>query len=125
MWTYFDFGTGTSKTLKVKSQEGGITGIYKGDFGLSVMGKPAGSQENVKLIISTVAEDTVLLSLDSLKISMSEGEVEPFSISAKASIKQEGDVYKRQEYNLCLHVFAAVSPIPGISTKMYRNFHDI
>lgn len=91
MWTYFDFGTGTSKTLKVKSQEGGITGIYKGDFDLSVMGKPAGSQENVKLIISTVAEDTVLLSLDSLKISMSEGEVEPFSISAKASIKQEGE----------------------------------
>lgn len=90
-WTYFDFETGTTKTLNVKSQEGGITGIYKGDLALSVMGASAGEQNNVKLIISTVAEDTVLLSLDSLTISMDEDVVDPYSLAAKAVITKEGD----------------------------------
>ena len=90
IWTYFNFKTGETKTLNVKSQEGGITGIYTGDLGISVMGSSYGGQEDVKLIISTVTADTVLLSLDSLGFSMS-GEVDPYSLSAKATIKQNGD----------------------------------
>ena len=89
-WTYFDFKTGTVKTLSVKSQEGGITGIYKGDLDISVMGSSYGNQEGVKLIISTIAEDSVLLSLDSLMLSMS-GDVEPYSLSAKAAIARDGE----------------------------------
>lgn len=92
-WTYFDFETGTTKTLSVKSQEGGITGIYKGDLALSVMGTSASEQSNVKLIISTVAEDTVLLSLDSLTFGMSEN-VDPYSLAAKAVITKEGDKWE-------------------------------
>ncbi len=91
-WTYFDFETGTSKTLNVKSQEGGITGIYKGDLGISVMGTSYGNQEDVKLIISVVSEDSVLISLDSLTLSMS-GEVAPYSLSTKAAIELDGDTW--------------------------------
>ena len=55
-WTYFDFETGTTKTLNVKSQEGGILGMYKGDMTLKVNGKPSGEINDVELIISHVSE---------------------------------------------------------------------
>lgn len=90
-WTYFNFETGATRTLEVKSQEGGITGIYKGDLAITVMGRPYGGQDGAKLIISTVTQDTVLLSLDSLTFSMNDGEVEAYSLSAKAAITRSGD----------------------------------
>lgn len=93
-WTYFDFETGATKTLYVKSQDGGITGIYNGNLGISVMGNSYGGQDDVKLIISKVAKDTVLLSLDGLTLTMGGEKVEPYSLSAKALTRQNGDEWE-------------------------------
>ena len=112
-WTYFDFKTGTVKTLSVKSQEGGITGIYKGDLDISVMGSSYGNQEGVKLIISTIAEDSVLLSLDSLMLSMS-GDVEPYSLSAKAAIARDGEEW------VLTGVPTSVDVVNGETTTVYK-----
>lgn len=115
MWTYFNFETGETKTLNVKSSEGGITGIYKGDLGISVMGNSYGGQEDVKLIISTVTVDTVLLSLEDLTFSMNEAS-EPYSLSAKATIKQEGDKW------VLTGVPADVDVVNGENITVY---HDV
>ena len=113
IWTYFNFKTGETKTLNVKSQEGGITGIYTGDLGISVMGSSYGNQEGVKLIISTIAEDSVLLSLDSLMLSMS-GDVEPYSLSAKAAIARDGEEW------VLTGVPTSVDVVNGETTTVYK-----
>ncbi len=93
-WTYFDFETGTTKTLNVKSQEGGILGMYKGDMTLKVNGKPSGEINDVELIISHVSEDSVLLTVNEITLKMGSMEMGPYTFSAKAGIKKEGDVWK-------------------------------
>lgn len=88
-WTYFNFETGTGRTLEIKGVEGGVTGVYYGAFDLSVMGKPQGSQDSVKMVISRVSEDSVSIELCDLTISMGSDAVEPFTLIANAKAEQK------------------------------------
>ena len=89
-WTYFNFETGTSKSLSVKGVEGAVTGVYYGDFVMSVMGKPT-QQDSVKIVISPVATDTVLIQFYDLRVGMGGKEPEPFNFSGKAFAKKTAD----------------------------------
>lgn len=83
-WTYFDFETGMSKTLNVKSQEGGVAGMYEGDLEIPKVG----TTENVNVIISTVSKDTVLISMDTIELAMSGSSASKFVFSAKAKVEE-------------------------------------
>lgn len=67
-WTYFDFATGSGKTVNIEFQSGAVEGLYYGNFysGDQLI------QDSVKMIISKLAGDTVSVSLLEILTGMGE-----------------------------------------------------
>lgn len=82
-WTYFDFETGEGRTLKIKGEEGAVTGVYYGSLKALVGTTPAGSQDSVNFIITRISEDTVSVQLNGLTIS-SGSSTEPYDLIGNA-----------------------------------------
>lgn len=58
-WTYFDFATGTARSLKIKGQEGAATGIYYGDLSSEYIT----NSDSLQMIITRHTADSVTITL--------------------------------------------------------------
>lgn len=69
-WTYFDFETGNQTKLNIEPSTGGVPGQYTGNGEISVMGSSQGSVENVKVNITELSQDSLLVMVDTFEYSM-------------------------------------------------------
>ena len=92
-WTYFSFKEGkTVKTLKVKSMEGAVTGVYYGDLSSSTLIK---NTDSLLMVVNEGVGDTVVISFPACEVGgMGNAEVMGASFSLKAIAKKEGNVWK-------------------------------
>ena len=113
-WTYFDFATGTGRTLEIKGIEGAVTGIYYGSLDISVRGQAYGSQDSVKMVVTRISQDSVSIEMCDLTISMSEDPVEPFTLMAYAKAeKRDGKWILTGTQNEC-------DVVNGENTKVWK-----
>ena len=92
-WSYFSFKEGkTVKTLKVKSMEGAVTGVYYGDLNSNTLIK---NTDSLLMVINEGVGDTVVISFPACEVGgMSGTETTSASFSLKAIAKKEGDVWR-------------------------------
>ncbi len=94
-WTYFDFETNKSTTVKIEKQEvGGFSGTFTTNYAMIVGGQPSGSQEEVTIVISddTSTSDLIAeINITNISVSMGAPVAEPYTLTSKANITKEGD----------------------------------
>ena len=90
---YFSFKEGkTVKTLKVKSMEGAVTGVYYGDLNSNTLIK---NTDSLLMVINEGVGDTVVISFPACEVGgMSGTETTSASFSLKAIAKKEGNVWR-------------------------------
>ena len=92
-WTYFDFETGASQTLPINKTEGAVTGLYTGTLKGTGMFADMVNLEDVSVAITRVNADSVEVTAMDLKMSMSGGEAEAFTLSVRAAAKLENGTW--------------------------------
>ena len=84
-WTYFDLATGTSRTLKIKGEDGAVTGIYYGNLESSYIK----NTDSLQLIITRYTSDSVTISLPEVLMGQMSGDkVDTLSLSAKVKAQK-------------------------------------
>ena len=87
-WTYFDLATGTSRTLKIKGEDGAVTGVYYGDLSSTYIK----NTDSLQLIITHYTSDSVTISLPEILMGQMSGDgTDTLSLSAKAKAQKNGD----------------------------------
>lgn len=87
-WTYFDLETGTARTLKIKGEEGAVTGIYYGDLS----GSRIKNTDSLQLIVTRYTSDSIIFSLPQLLMGqMNSDATDTISVSAIAKAEKKGD----------------------------------
>lgn len=87
-WTYFDFATATSRTLKIKGEEGAVTGMYYGNLASTYIE----NTDSLQLIITHYTSDSVTIDLPEVIMGkMNSDEKDTISLSAHAKAQKENE----------------------------------
>lgn len=101
-WTCFSFESGRSEVVPVREVKEGVAGMYTGTLALQpLMGIPLEGQDNLTVLVNRVTEDVVEVTLKDLTFAMpamsgkpgskADTEIKPYSLTAEATAKKEGD----------------------------------